>query len=234
MKKIFLDSSAVISLTLNNLLWILDALKEHLDGDFFICPEIKAELVDNPLNTKRFEFEALQVLAQINSGALKIAELTPEANTLYDELLHLANTSFKSKGVWINIVHKGEMQALATAILSGASAFVVDERTTRLLLENPGALRDLLQSKLHTRVEVNRQNLARFRSLTRQIKVIRSVELVLVAYELGTLDRYLPAGTPEAREILLDAVLWGLKLKGCAISEDEIAQVKRIEARVSE
>jgi hypothetical protein len=60
------------------------------------------------------------------------------------------------------------------------------------------------------------------------------VELVLVAYELGTLDRYLPAGTPEAREILLDAVLWGLKLKGCAISEDEIAQVKRIEARVLE
>ncbi|MEM0231008.1 MAG: hypothetical protein QXW00_02260 [Candidatus Woesearchaeota archaeon] len=230
MKNIVMDSSSVISLTLNNMLWVLEELRHYLDGDFYIPPAVKAELVEHPLNTKRFEFEALQVLAHINQGTLKVAELNSESKALYDELLNLANTSFKSKGVWINIVHSGEIQALAVAVANKASAFCVDERTTTLLIENPAALKSLLQSKLHSRVEVNRENINRFKSLIRGIRVVRSVELMLVAYEKGILNRYLPADIPEARQVLLDGILWGLKLRGCAISEHEIAQLKRIEA----
>jgi hypothetical protein len=108
---------------------------------------------------------------------------------------------------------------------------VVDERTTRLLIESPVALKDLLQSKLHTRVEVNRPNLRQFRYLVRNIKVMRSVEILIVAYEKGLLDKFLLDNVKNPREILIDGLLWGLKLRGCAISREEISDITKLEAR---
>jgi len=231
MKSLIFDSSALITMTMNNLIWILDDLKGSLDGDFCICSEVKAELVDNPLNTKRFEFEALQVMQEIRSGTIKLIDIPPAVKDLAYKLLDLANHSFRSKGVWITIMHKGEMEALATAISLNLSAFAVDERTTRLLIENPVALRDLLQSKLHTRVEINRENLRQLRYMARNVKVIRSVELVIVAYEKGLLNKFIPDNVEKPRQMLLDGLLWGLKLRGCAISKEEISQITHLEAR---
>jgi len=231
MKSLIFDSSALITITMNNLIWILDSLKPSLEGDFCICSEVKAELVDNPLNTKRFEFEALQVMQEIRSGTLKLIEITPAVKDLSYKLLDIANHSFKSKGAWITIVHKGEMEALATAVSLNLAALVVDERTTRLLIENPAALRELLQSKLHTRVEINRENLRQLRYIVRNVKVIRSVEIVIVAYEKGLLNKFIPDNVEKPRQVLLDGLLWGLKLRGCAVSKDEISQITHLEAR---
>ena len=61
------------------------------------------------------------------------------------------------------------------------------------------------------------------------MKVIRSVELVTVAYENGILDRFITK-IPDAKKNLLESVLWGVKLNGCAVSKDEIEQIIRIEA----
>jgi len=230
MKTLIFDSSALITMTMNNLIWVLDELKLVFDGDFCICPEVKAELVDNPLNTKRFEFDALQVMQKIRQGTLTLIE-HQNSKDMGNRLLDLANHSFKSKNTWITIVHRGEMEALATGIVLNSSAFVVDERTTRLLIESPVALKDLLQSKLHTRVEVNRPNLRQFRYLVRNIKVIRSVELLLVAYEKGLLDKFLLDNVENPREILIDGLLWGLKLRGCAISREEISDITKLESR---
>ncbi len=230
MKNIVFDSSSIISLTMNNLLWTLLSLKENFNGDFYICKAVKAELVDNPLNTKRFEFNALQVLQAINSGVLNVAE-NEDAKNLSSELLGLANTCFRTKGSWINIVHRGEIESLATSIILKSSAYVVDERTTRLLIEEPKRLKDLLQSKLHSRVEVNQQNIRRFRELVRNVKIIRSVELIVVAYEHGFLDKYLVGnGITNPKRVLLDALLWGLKLRGCAVSKNEIHEIIRMES----
>ena len=48
-----------------------------------------------------------------------------------------------------------------------------------------------------------------------------------MAYQFGILDNYLPP-LKSGREILLDSVLWGLKLKGCAIIGEEIEELKRV------
>ncbi len=60
--------------------------------------------------------------------------------------------------------------------------------------------------------------------------MIRSVELVSVAYELGLLNKYL-VDVPNPKKTLLEAVLWGVKLNGCSVSEREIAEIVRVEVK---
>jgi len=58
------------------------------------------------------------------------------------------------------------------------------------------------------------------------LRVIRSIELVTIAYELGILNRYMSieeeSFVRNVRDELLEGVLWGVKLNGCSVSEDEI------------
>jgi hypothetical protein len=123
------------------------------------------------------------------------------------------------------------METLATAISLNSNAFVIDEKTTRLLIEDPETLHEVLYQKAHTKVAMNQQNVKKFQEMTSNIKIIRSFELITYAYERGLLDRFLPKKTklPNARKDLLDSVLWGLKLNGCAVSENEIKDVLKIE-----
>ncbi|MBI2656373.1 hypothetical protein HYX03_01385 [Candidatus Woesearchaeota archaeon] len=51
-----------------------------------------------------------------------------------------------------------------------------------------------------------------------------------IAYEHGLLDDYITK-IPDARKNLLESVLWGVKLNGCAVSKDEIEQIVRIEIK---
>lgn len=224
------DTGPLISLTLNNLLWIIKRLKHRFDGRFVITPAIRDELIDRPLRIKKFKFEALQAMRYINEGILEV-DISPEASDLANALFDLANAVFIAKGRPINIVHRAEMEALAFAITSGAEALVVDERTTTALVEDLDALRQKMENKLHTRVTLDLENLHDFKRRMNGVKIIRSVELVLIAYEMGLLDRYLPDKTPEGKRTLLDAVLWGVKLDGCAISADEIDNLMRYERR---
>jgi len=141
--------------------------------------------------------------------------------------MNLANNMYKAKGNWIKIVHIGEIEAVAYAIKHKADAFVVDERTTRMLLENPEGVELRLSKKLHTQVMVNRQNLEEFKKRTMGLKVLRSVELMAMAYEKGFLEEYMPE-KEAPREKLIDAMLWSLKTTGCAISDAELERVKKL------
>ena len=229
MKAIVFDTGPVISLTTNNLLWLLKELKKRFEGEFYLSEATKRELVDKPLMTKRFEFEALQVMRYIKKGILKVIDNSKlKAKTI--ELLDLVNTSFKAKGNFINVCHYAEISGIVSCTYLGSDILVIDERTTRLLIENPLELRNILQSKLHTSVSMDRDKLRTFAEQTKNIKLIRSVELVTIAYELGLLDQYL-ADIPDSKKILLDSVLWGVKISGCAVSEDEIDEIIKIETK---
>jgi hypothetical protein len=229
MKSIVFDAGPVISLTTNNLLWLLDDMKERFNGDFYIPEAVKGELIDRPLASKKFKFEALQVGFRIRKGVLTVME-TPQIKALAQELLDLANQAFKIKGNWIKIVHYAEMEAIATAIILNSSAVVIDERTTKLLLEDTHALARMLEQNLGSKVYVDQRNLNKVKDWTKNIKILRSVELVLVAYEKGMLDKYLMEG-PESRRILVESLLWGVKIHGCAISRREIDQLVFLETK---
>ncbi|HII17295.1 TPA: hypothetical protein HA361_05255 [Candidatus Woesearchaeota archaeon] len=229
MNTIIFDAGPIISLALNNLLWVLNPLEKEYRGKFCITEGVKKEIVDAPLLSKRFKFEALQVMRQIKDGTLAILS-GGGIERLGDELLNLANRSFSAKGNPIHLVDYGEITTVAASILHQADAIVVDERTTRLLIENPLRLQYILSHKLHTQVNADQGMLRRFHETVKHIKVIRSVELITVAYEMGVLDSYVP-DLPDARRHLLDSVLWGVKLQGCAVSRNEIEQIMRLEFR---
>ena len=47
----------------------------------------------------------------------------------------------------------------------------------------------------------------------------------MIAFEKGILEDYLVDGKKE----LIDAILWGLRLRGCSISNEEIDELIKIE-----
>ena len=51
-----------------------------------------------------------------------------------------------------------------------------------------------------------------------------------IGYERGLLDSFITK-ISDARKNLLESVLWGLKLNGCAVSKDEIEQIMKIETK---
>ena len=229
MKSLIFDAGPVISLATNNLLWILEPLKKKFNGKFYITEAVKHELVDRPLETKKFKFEAIQVEKLVENDVLEIVdnefikEKTPQ-------LLGTANQIFKAYDYYMRIVHFAEMSVIAAAVNINSEAIVIDEKTTRFLIENPRMIAEILKRTLHTPISINENNLNEFKNNAKNIKAIRSIELVTVAYEHGVLDNYITK-IPDARKNLLEGVLWGVKLNGCAVSRDEIDQIVRLEVK---
>ncbi len=230
MKTVILDSGPVISFALNGLLWVFERVKKDYDINFVITDKVKEELIDNPLGSKRFKLEALQVLRLIKKGVIEvISEQDIEDHARY--LLELANSSYSAKQRCLQLVHPAEMTAISAALLHKADAVMIDERTTRYIIEKPGKLKNTLSHKLHTKVTINKKPLEELQKKTQGIKFIRSAEFATVAFEKGLLDDYLPE-IPGSKEMLLDALLWGMKLGGCAISTKDLETLKREEMKV--
>jgi hypothetical protein len=229
MKAILFDAGPIISLTTNNLLWLLEPLKEKFKGEFYMAESVRKELVDKPLKTKKFKFEALQVQHMIDKGVLKIIK-DGKLRSKAEQLIDLANGIFYVHGNPMKPLQMGELESLAAAKLNNIPYIAVDERVTRLLLENPGQLEELLEKRLHADVHVKSAKLAKLHKQVEGVKLIRSFELVAIAYELGLLDRYL-VKIPNARKQLLQAVLWGIKLNGCSVGHQEIDEVVSLELK---
>src|SRR3989344_2880138 len=115
MKSVVFDTGPIISLVTNNLLWLLEPLKKEFRGEFYITKAVERELVEKPLGTKRFKFEALQVLQHIRNKALKIVSNKKIKSKTMD-LLELANNSFRAHNEWIRIVNFTEMEAVAACL----------------------------------------------------------------------------------------------------------------------
>jgi len=230
MKSIVFDTGPIITLAMNNLLWLLEPLKKMSSSEFLITDLVKQELVDNPLTrTKRFKFEALQVLHYIENNTLSV---TPgdSIRLKTEELALIANSCFSAFGRDMKIVHDAEMSSIAIYLQRKSDAFVVDEKTTRLLIENPLKLHNILKHSLHASITINKSNIRKFQDMTKGVRMIRSAELAIIAYEKGLLDQYLPK-MPDGRKELLESVLWGVKLGGSAITKSEIEQVVRMEIK---
>lgn len=228
MKSLVFDAGPLISLTSNNLLWTLEPLSKIYNGDFILPESVKSELIDEPLLTKKFRFEALQVEEYVKKGVLKTYEdYRTKTKTL--ELLKIANSIFSARGKALALVHYGEIAATVTATQLHSAALVMDERVTRELIEHPMHLARIVERKIHTKVYVDKKNLAQFRLLTKNINIIRSSELAAIAFEKGLLERYVAPNSD--RKTVLESVLWGLKIDGCAINERGIKAIMSAETK---
>jgi len=212
-KALIFDSSTIITLALNNLLYIFAPLKKKFNGHFFITSSVKKEIVDRPMKMKRFELEALSILKLIKDEVFEIID-PPQQETV--QLCNIANNTFKARGEFMQIMHEGEASCLALyKALKKQNykvALVIDERTTRMLCENPLNLLSLFEKKLHIEVIAKQSNFEEFR----RVDIIRSAELCFIAYKKGIIS--LPTSTNEA----ISALLFASKFKGCSISYEEI------------
>ena len=229
MKSLIFDAGPIISLATNNLLWLLAPLKKEFNGKLYITEAVKHELVEKPLETKKFKFEAIQVEKLIEERVLEVIDniFIRQENP---KLLNLANEIFKAYNNYIKIVHFAEMSVIAAALSLKSDAIAIDEKITRFLIENPKMILEILKKTLHTPIYINESNLKEFKNTVKGIKTIRSIELVTIAYEHGLLDGYI-TNIPNARKTLLESVLWGVKLNGCAVSKEEIEQIVRLETK---
>lgn len=222
-KALFFDTGPIITLVMSRLVGILPELKKKYGGKFYITPSVKRELVTRPIDIKRFEFEALQALKLIKDGILEVYEDIPEKEV--SRLHTLANTSFQIGDKNMEVVQSGEIESVVCALQCGAEAIVMDERTMRLFIEDNKEMKALLERRFQQTVSVDANKMKQFSKELGSIKIIRSVELIGVAYKMGLLDTYLPE-QKNGREMLLEAVLWAAKYNGAAVTEEEVEEIK--------
>jgi len=223
-KVIIFDSSTLISCSMNGLFQELRDLKKIFNGNFIITKEVREEVIDKPLTTKRFELEALRMQELLEEGVFEnpscLGIKEKEVSDLTQKILSQANELFYSEKREVQIIGSGEASCLALGKMllerKIKSVIAVDERTTRVLGEKPENLVKILQDRIHTKIKMNKQNL----DFLKGARFIRSAELIYVAYKKGLIKL--------KKEQALDALLYALKFKGCAISDEEIEEIKRM------
>ena len=208
---------------MSRLIWILPEIKKNAKMQFFITPAVKYELIDRPLTIKRFQFEALEVSKLLREGVLEIYNKVPKAKV--KKLQKIANSSFKIKGKTMDIIQEGEMECVLSSLQEANSAVVIDERTLRLFIENNPAMGKLLEHRFRRKVTANKEKMEIFSKFFKNLTIMRSIELVSIAYKMKLLDPYLIKGR-AARETLVNSVLWATKYNGCAVTETEINELK--------
>ena len=116
MSNLIFDTSAIISIATNNLLEVLEQLKKKFKGDFLISETVRKEILDNPLNSKKYKLEAIMISNLIKNNIFKVYNNTnTESKTV--RLLELCNNLFIAHEKPIKILDKAEVEALVLAQL---------------------------------------------------------------------------------------------------------------------
>ncbi len=221
-KFLIFDAGPLISLTMNGLLNILEKLKEkHENIEFILTPQVRREVIDKPIKIKKYMLEAVKISELLEKGVLKDSKDFLDNNQLAKEtqrIINLSNSIVRAQGRKVEIVHEGEASCLAFAnLIKKENLIVIDERTTRLLSEDPENIGKILERKVHSPVEIIKENLEEFKNY----RYIRSTELVFFALKNDLLD------LKKNKETLL-ALMFGLKYKGTAITTKEIEEMKTL------
>ncbi|MFA6022630.1 MAG: hypothetical protein WC781_00925 [Candidatus Pacearchaeota archaeon] len=222
-KAIIFDSGTLITLAMNSLLDIVRNLKKEFNGKFIITREIEYEVVKHPMNILKYKLEAMMIKSLIDDKIIEFPDSVgikdSEINSKTQSILKYVNGLFQADGRNINLIHGGEASSLALSIIMNQknikNMIAIDERTTRLLIEKPDNLRSLLEEKLNTRIKMNPIS-----DELKKITFMRSSELVYIAYKKGLTK-------PKTKD-MLDAMLYGTKFKGCAISNEEIKELEKL------
>jgi hypothetical protein len=213
------DSSALISLTNACLIDTLYFFSKNHGIEFVIPQSVEKETIDRPLaiSMKAYELSAMRMKKALDDRILN----APAHDTLEKakEILDMANNMFFTRGQPIHMVDLGEAEMIALAGEIDADIVLMDERTTRMLMEAPFALKEHMEKEMGVMVMVNKRSLDGFKEKCEGIKVIRSSELVAVAHGEGYFSTY---SNPEK---MLEASLYALKYGGCSIGFDEVEDI---------
>ncbi len=215
MSKLICDSSSLISLGNICALGILPYLKEKHNTEFIVPHSVKEEIVNKPMKTKEFKLKAIKFRELIDKGIIEV-EKTEKAKKKSEQIKKDSNQLLinqKNKKP-IEIVHEGEARTIALLKELNTHNLLIDERTTRLLVENINQLKEYIQSESKIDIEINDQKKKKIREETKEINVMRSSEIIAIAYE----ENYFP----EKNREILEGSLYAAKFAGCGIKNKEI------------
>lgn len=209
------DASSLISLTDSCFVGSLYFLKKKFKGRFIIPPSVEYECVTNPMRLRAHALHALRIKLAIKDGIIDV--VAPEPVKLSQKISLIANRMFFVGGSPLRLLHEGESEVLALSIEAGVQNLLMDERTTRMLVEDPEALRAHFESEFKKPVEVDDECLSAFGRMVSGMRFFRSSELLLLAAEKGFFKDY-----RELERDAIGAALYRLKYAGCAVGFTEI------------
>lgn len=216
--KIIFDTGVLIGFSQTCLLPILPRIKEEV-GEFLITTGVKHECIDRVRNNMKFKLSSLRINDQLNDLVFKVQPSDKNLDQKTKEILNLTNSIFYINKKPLHIVDFGEAECLALLTLTDAKCLAIEERTTRILLEDPEALLEILKRKYQNKkIEINQERYKKFKSNFLDVTVIRSVDLISFAYEKGILKDVI-----TDKEYLKSA-MYSLKFNGCSVSFDEIEE----------
>ncbi len=218
MARLVLDSSALISLAESCTLSALAFLKEKAAAEFLAPGAVYKECVDNAEKIKRYGFSAIRIAKLFEDGIVKEAEVE-KAST--DEILGVANKLFSVSGKPLELIQLGESECMG--LLGSEKNLVIDEKTLRLLIEDPNKLRVLLKDEYEDKIEISADSLAKWQQMTRGIKVLRSAELLAVAAKKGYFDSF-----KSERSNALKFSIYALRGVGCSLTKEELTDYEGI------
>lgn len=228
-KVLVFDASSIIAINMAGMIEMLKELKLGFDGKFLISKDVYNEIIRIPAEIKKYELKAIIVNKIVEDGVLNIVD-DPLLDKKTKEIVENSNMVFFADHENVKIIHKGEASCIALYELLNIEnenkALVIDERTARLLLENPVAIAKLLERKVHRKINLN-ENIANS-FLNKKVNIIRSSEIMLI----GFLMKKTKLGIESEKDILkqqkfLEALLYGVKAYGCSISDYEIEEAKK-------
>lgn len=214
------DSSSLISLAQSCFLDVIPFLNQRMYGSFIYPKMVRVESIERPISAKNHALRALRLREYEELNIIKFLDIDVEKET--KEIMSMANHIFESKNKAIHIVDAGEAAQIALARKLNINTLVIDERTTRTLLEAPLKLKEHLERESRKPVEINQKLFNSFLEKAGRFNIIRSSELIILAYEYGYFDKY-----GKEKNIALESGLFTLKFSGCSLSYEEINDFMR-------
>jgi hypothetical protein len=216
------DSSTLIALAETGTLDALAFLKAKAGARFFVPPAVIFETIQRPEDITAFAFSAFKIERALEEGTL---ERTPgrRAPVRTKDVLRHSNNVFSVNRQPLKILHVGEAEALAAYGEMQAQAILVDEKTTRLFIEDPALLQQSLEHEYRGNVKRNADALDSLKKLLSGMNCIRSAEILAIAFEKGYFE---PFGRNE--EKAFHSALFAVRKAGCSITTHELLEYQEL------
>ncbi|MEM4255215.1 MAG: hypothetical protein QXR53_02705 [Candidatus Norongarragalinales archaeon] len=218
-KTLVCDSSSLISLAETCTLGVLSFLQDKFGVDFVIPPAVQAEIVERPRKVGRYSYSAARINHLLNQGTVRVAS-NASVYSDAEKIMDAANSLFYAEKP-LKIIQQGEAQCLALLSPLQAKALLIDEKTTRLLIEDAKKLFFLMQAE-HGETKTNEKTLSYFQKRF-AFPAMRSTELVAFAAQNGFFESY----APDENEVFHSSI-YALRYAGCSISQKEIDDYQKI------
>jgi predicted nucleic acid-binding protein len=189
------------------------------EADFIITPTVYDEIITNPQRRGNHRMGPLKFKAMVDNGILTVEKADPDE---VHHIMDISNNIYYAKHKPLTIIQKGEAEALALA--NDGDVLLMDERTLRFMIESPRDLVGLLKHRMHRGITMSNERRRAFDKYCKGVSIIRSSEIVAVAYEKGILEKYFSGPKRE----VIEASLWALKYKGCSLSVKDIKEYLRM------